>query len=229
MSDGNIRPGNVKLCSLREPVHAHWAAASGADLFGLIFVPGVRRRVSHEIAREIVATARSQHGSQLRAVGVFVDASPDEINQTATSVGLNLAQLHGQEPAELIAEVRIPVVKALRPHPGQALDEVLALADRYLSAPVPPVALLVDGYHASHHGGEGLRADWVLAAELASRYPLILAGGLDADNVADAIQAVRPLAVDVSSGVESDGIKDPAKMAAFVRNAKTAFCLRTDR
>jgi len=215
--------GTAKLCGMRRPADAAHAARTGADLIGLIFAPG-RRRVLAEEGRAIAAAARAgRPDDPPLVVGVFVDASADEVNRVAAEVGLDLAQLHGDESPETVAGVAIPVVKALRPRPGTALDDLLATVATYDAVTGPPVAYLIDGYDPVAHGGTGHRADWDLAAALAARVSLVLAGGLTAENVGEAIRRVRPLGVDVSSGVETDGAKDPAKVTAFIAAARAAF------
>lgn len=218
-----IRPGSVKICSLREVEHARHVLDAGADLFGLIFVPGVRRQVSIDRAREIVDAVRSGGKQPPLAVGVFVDASALEINRTVHAVGLDLVQLHGDEPPDLMAHLDAPAIKVMRPMPGMASDDVRAGIDRYARAAGAPLAFHLEGFDAAHHGGEGARADWRLASELAQAFPVILAGGLTPDNVAEAVEMVRPFAVDVSSGVETGGIKDERKIASFVASAKRGF------
>jgi phosphoribosylanthranilate isomerase len=99
----------------------------------------------------------------------------------------------------------------------------MAEIGRYRSAPLPPLGFLVDGYVAEFAGGAGVRADWRLATEIAAAIPILLAGGLEPDNVGEAIRQVRPLGVDVSSGVEIDGVKDARRIEAFIRAARTAF------
>jgi phosphoribosylanthranilate isomerase len=220
-----IAPGSVKICSLREIEHAQYVINAGADMFGLIFVPGVRRQVTVERGAEIAAAVRSRaNGQSPRAVGVFVDASPEEINRTARLAGLDLAQLQGNEPPEMLSEIDLPVIRAIRPRPDQTVADVRIVLESYLRASRPPVAFHFEGISAGH-GGEGARADWELVGELARDYPVILAGGLSPENVAGAIAAVRPIGVDVSSGVETDGVKDPAKIAAFARAARSSFSL----
>jgi len=222
-----IMPGSIKICSLREVEHARFVLDAGADLFGLIFVPGVRRMVSPERAREIVEAVRTDRSSKNpRAVGVFVDATANQINRITRLVGLDIVQLHGHEPPNLLSQLDAPAIKAVRPGLGASVTDVESIIRRFGNAAHPPIAYLVDGYHESHHGGEGVRADWSLAADLATRWPLMLAGGLTPDNVSDAISAVRPLGVDVSSGVETDGIKDTNKIGAFVANARSGFAFR---
>ena len=166
------------------------------------------------------------HPSAVITVGVFVNESSTAVAQILDFCGLDLAQLHGEEPPEMVTgELHGRSYKALRPC---SLDEALDLASRY--APAPPLegetccpALLVDAYHPHLRGGTGETGDWSLAAALAGRYPLLLAGGLCPANVAEAVRAVRPWGVDVSSGVESaPGQKDHTSVRAFVAAAKAA-------
>ncbi len=219
-----IRRGElVKICGLREPEHAAAAARAGADLIGFVFAPA-RRQVTASIARSCIAAAREVAVSRtLVAVGVFVDAAPAEIAGIAKDAGLDAVQLHGTESPETIRNLSLPVIKALRPQPKSTSGTLLSEIHHYQSAPVPPVGILVDGYSEQASGGTGARADWSLAAEICTESPILLAGGLDPENVGDAIQRVRPLGVDVSSGVEIDGIKDSALITQFVLAARTAF------
>ena len=215
--------GLVKICGLREPAHAAAAAAAGADLIGFIFAPA-RRQVAPETARECIAAARDAAGERrVMAVGVFVDAEPDEINRVVEEAGLDVVQLHGAEPPEMLGELSVPAVKVFRPRSDETIATMLAAADRYLGAARPPAGILFDGYSEKGMGGEGIRADWTLAAEIARVRPIMLGGGLDAENVAAAIARVGPVGVDVSSGVESDGGKDPVRIEAFVAAAREAF------
>jgi phosphoribosylanthranilate isomerase len=215
--------GIVKICGLREPEHAAVAAAAGADLLGFIFAPA-RRQVTPAEARTAIAAARSAAGPRgILAVGVFVDAAADAVNDTAATAMLDLVQLHGNEPAAMIEELIVPALKVFRPRPGDDPDEIEKEIERYLSAPRPPVAVVVDGYSERGAGGEGVGADWSTAARLAVGRPFVLAGGLTPENVGEAIERVSPTGVDVSSGVETDGIKDPRRIATFVSAARAAF------
>ncbi len=219
--------GAVKICGMRRPEDAAHAVRAGADLIGLIFAPG-RRRVTAEEGRRVADAARSARpDSPPLIVGVFVDGSAGEVNEVAAAVGLDLVQLNGDEPPETVAAVTVPVIKALRPPPGTTVEAVLKTVAPYAALQRPPVAYLIDGYDPVAHGGTGHRADWDLAASLAARIPLVLAGGLTPENVSGAITRVHPLAVDVSSGTEIDGArdptKDPAKVTAFIGAAWTAF------
>ena len=215
--------GLVKICGLREPVHTRAAVTAGADLLGFIFAPA-RRRVTADITCACIEAARQEGGDRrVLAVGVFVDASADEMNRAADAAGLDLLQLHGDEEPAQLGLLNRPVIKGIRVAPGTPPHAVKALVARYRDAANAPVAFLVDGYAAEAHGGTGVKGGWDLAAALAHEHPVVVAGGLDPDNVADAINRIAPIAVDVSSGVETGGVKDPAKIAAFVAVAKRAF------
>ena len=219
LSRGNL----IKICGLREPGHAATAAAAGADLIGFIFAPA-RRQVSASVARTCVAEAReTANGRDVLAVGVFVDADPSQVNAIADEAGLDALQLHGLEPPESLAALNRPAIKALRPGPGEDVRHVVNAIAYYQAATRPPVAFLVDGYSPTSPGGSGHRADWRLAEAVCALKPVVLGGGLDAENAGAAIRAVRPLGVDVSSGVETEGVKDPVKIEAFITAARSAF------
>ena len=218
-----IPPGSVKICGVRTVEHALIAAAAGAELIGMIFAPA-RRQVSAETARQI-SDAVHAAAPGVRMVGVFVDATAAAINAAAEVGGLDLIQLSGDEPADLIAELGLPAIKAFRPLPG---EDVAALANRigiHVTAPVPPVMALIDGYDPNAHGGTGVRADWGMVAELTARLdvPVGLAGGLTPGNVGEAIGTAGTLMVDTSSGVEIGGVKDDALIRAFVERADAGF------
>jgi phosphoribosylanthranilate isomerase len=213
----------IKIDGLREPEHAAAAAAAGADLIGFIFAPA-RRQVTAAVARSCIAAARAAAPERpVLAVGVFVDAPPSEMARIAREAGIDALQLHGAEPPESLRHLPVPALKALRPRPGTNASQLMAEIGRYHSSAQPPLGIVVDGYAEESAGGTGARADWRLAAEIAATFPIILAGGLDPDNVGVAIHQVNPLGVDVSSGVEIDGVKDPGRIEAFIRAARTAF------
>lgn len=193
----------IKICGLTRAGDAVAAAALGADAIGLNFWPGSRRFVRPEAARAIVAALPPL----VTAVGVFVNQPEEEIRAVVAASGIQAIQLHGDEPPALAARLPLPVVKAL---PADRLDA----AASFLSAGVR--ALLVDT-PTSGHGGSGRTFDWSLLAGLPPGVPFLLAGGLTPENVARAVRAVRPFAVDVASGVEeSPGVKDPDRMSRFV-------------
>jgi phosphoribosylanthranilate isomerase len=203
-------PVRVKICGVTRVEDALLAARLGADAIGLNFWPRSRRRVDVEQARRIVEALPPL----VPAVGVFVNQPRDEILAIAGRARLAVVQLHGDEPPHACEGFPVPVWKALRlasPLPLAWLDEW----------PVQGFLLDAPDLGAGGYGGSGRTCDWEVAREAASRAPVLLAGGLGPDNVADAIRAVRPWGVDVASGVEaSPGVKDPDKLAAFVRRAK---------
>ena len=215
----NLPEALIKICSLRQPQQAEFAVAAGADAVGLIFADA-RRQVTVERAREIVAELRrlEQDGPVL-VFGVFLNQPLIEVNHVADRVELDVVQLHGHESLELISGVERPVVKVVRPGSGGSGPDLPALQ----ALPRPPVAYMMDGASATGAGGTGERADWVTATEVATRARLVLAGGLTPQNVGVAVQQVRPLGVDVGSGVETDGVKDRDKVLAFVAAARAAF------
>jgi phosphoribosylanthranilate isomerase len=219
---------NVKICGLTNVADVQAAMTSGADLLGFIFFPKSPRYVTPERVRDILATLEPAR-TDVSTVGVFVDESPESVAQVLDFCGLDLAQLHGAElPVALGLEenqspLRGRAYKALRP---RTLEEATKLADGYALPPhlrggerLP--AFLLDAYHPHLPGGTGNTSDWLLASSLASRYPLVLAGGLGPNNVAQALQIVRPWGVDTASGIEqAPGQKDHAAMRAFVAAAR---------
>lgn len=198
----------VKICGITRVEDARQAAQLGADAIGLVFYPPSPRNVTIDQAQEIAVSLPPF----VSRVGLFVDAEPRDIESVLASVPLDLVQFHGNETAEQCRRYGRPYIKAIRVKPG--LDLVVAI-DAYPDAS----AILLDTHSDSVAGGSGEAFDWNrVPANMAK--PLILAGGLDATNVDAAIAAVHPYAVDVSSGVEQQkGIKDAAKMAAFINEA----------
>lgn len=199
----------VKICGITSVEDARAAAVAGADAIGFVFWPGSPRAVDPAAARAIAATLPPF----VARVGVFVDAPPDQMRAIADEVGLDLVQLHGDEPPEAVARAPRRAVKAVRVGPGFRPEEAL----RYDGA---AAALLLDTRvdDGGSPGGTGRTFDWSLVRRVREGTSfLLLAGGLTPDNVEQAIAAVRPDGVDVSSGVESaPGRKDPAKVRAFV-------------
>ena len=195
----------VKICGITRPEDALEAARLGADAIGLVFYPPSPRAVTAEQARAIVDALPSF----VTIVGLFVDASPAEISAVLGAVRLDTLQFHGNETAAECVRYGRPYIKALRMRPG--VDVAACARDHPGSA-----ALLLDAHVEGVPGGTGLAFDWALAPTGLDK-PLILAGGLTPENVADAVRRVWPYAVDVSGGVESaKGIKDHRKMAKFI-------------
>ncbi len=213
----------VKICGLTNLGDALVAVEAGADLLGFIFYPPSPRYVAPGVVAEIVSALRAQRaeGWGVRTVGVFVNASPAEIDDVLRRTGLDLAQLSGGEPPHSLELLQRRAFKALRPGSWEEAD---ADAEWYADlGPVDGPDLLLDTYRPQSFGGTGEVGDWHIAAGLAARYRLLLAGGLTPDNVSAAIQQVQPWGVDVSSGVEAaPGHKDHQKVRAFLQNAKHA-------
>jgi phosphoribosylanthranilate isomerase len=218
----------VKICGLTTQVDAQEAIAAGADLLGFILYPKSPRYVTPEQIKGILNTTQPKRKGIL-TVGVFVNEAPQAIAQTLSYCGLDLAQLHGEEPParlglkESQSLLRGRAYKALRP---QSLEEANVLAHCYalptwLRTQGHLPAFLLDAYHPQLRGGTGETGDWYTARSLASQYPLLLAGGLTPANVTQAVRIVRPWGVDVASGVEkTPGCKDPSALRAFVAAAK---------
>ncbi len=203
----------VKVCGVTRLEDAKAAWEAGADALGLNFYAKSPRCVDVATAAALAAT-RPPLGA---VVGVFVNASPDDVRAKVRECGLTAVQLHGDEPPEACSGYGVPVIKALRVRG----PEDVARAREYVG--VGDVAgLLLDGA-APGYGGGGVGFDWSLVATLSgSGVPVLVAGGLKPSNVAEAVRATRPYGVDVASGVESSpGIKDLDAVRAFVRLAKS--------
>lgn len=203
----------VKLCGLTRPEDVDAAVAAGADALGFVLWPGSKRAIDE--ARLAALAARVP--AFVTRVGLFVDQEPELIRRCAEH--LDLLQLHGDESPDFCAVLGRPWIKALRMRDGLDLH---ALAGAHDGAR----ALLLDAYRPGVPGGTGETFDWSrIPANLAK--PVILAGGLTADNVAEAIARVRPFAVDVSGGVEaSPGVKDAGRIAAFIEAVRRGDELR---
>lgn len=238
----------IKVCGLTQPEHAAAAAAAGADFIGLVFAEQSRRHVSLHQARQVLeglpapaAPARTAGGRAADApplrwfdssaaylgerlerkrplvVGIFTDMPATMINAIADKTGLDIVQLSGNEPWEDALAIRRPVIKTVRvgsQATPQAIFDQIEVGTASLC--------LLDTEATGALGGTGLTFDWRLAASVARELPVLLAGGLTPENVGQAIAVARPWGVDVSSGVESDGVKDPDKIRAFVRAVREA-------
>lgn len=199
----------IKICGIKTVKDALAAMDAGADLIGFNFYPKSPRYIDAGICRDIMSVMRKY--GHITYVGVFVNASVAEIRATMDTCALTLAQFHGDETAEMLKSLHGKAFKAFRGIPANL--------DGYTRDSAP--ALLIDASVKGEFGGTGVTADWDSAAGLASHYPILLAGGLTPDNVAEAVQRVQPWGVDVASGVESvPGVKDLNKIKAFVQAVK---------
>ena len=202
------------------------AAEAGADMVGVNFVPGVRRRVEPAFAREMVAQFRASSSRCVLVVGLFADQPADEVVRIAGEVGVDWVQLCGQEGPDLWRKVGLPFLKSVHvpnmPDDAASRQEAMLRLEERLQQVTDAGGLgLLDRASSRQPGGMGQTFDWSVARELARRgHRFLLAGGLTPDNVAEAVDAVRPHGVDVSSGVETDGVKDAAKVRSFVSAAR---------
>lgn len=196
----------VKICGITRVEDALSAVEQGADAIGLVFYDQSPRNVSIKQAVEIA----NHIPAFVSVVGLFVNAEPSFINEVISNAKIDLLQFHGDETPEECASYSLPFIKAIR---VKSNTNLVQYAKEYSAAK----ALLLDAYTEGVAGGTGRVFDWSLIPKQLAK-PIILAGGLKADNVAEAIQQVMPYAVDVSGGVEiSKGVKDAAKIAAFMR------------
>ena len=199
----------IKICGITRAEDVQAVAASGADAFGLVFYEKSPRHVTLHQARDVIRAVPPF----LSTIGLFVNPAESEVREILSQVPLDVLQFHGEEPPEFCAQFGRPYLKAIRVRPGV---DLVQFAARYAGAQ----GLLLDAWVEGTHGGTGASFDWALIPRELP-LPVILSGGLDANNVAEAIRQVRPYAVDVSSGVEAGkGIKDAAKIAAFIKEVK---------
>ncbi|ACX52275.1 Phosphoribosylanthranilate isomerase [Ammonifex degensii KC4] len=204
----------VKICGIKDRESALAAVEAGADALGFVFAPS-SRQVTPSLVREVVASLPPF----VAAVGVFVDAPLEIVRELVEELRLSAVQLHGRETPEYLQKLkaltRVAVIKAFR----VATPDDLSGVEEY-----PADAYLFDTKVEGQMGGTGKSFDWEILRGRSFRAPVILAGGLSPENVEPAIRIVRPYAVDVSSGVETKGRKDPAKIRAFIARVKEA-CL----
>jgi phosphoribosylanthranilate isomerase len=198
----------VKICGITDVETALEAVRAGADAIGFVFAES-KRKMTRENAKEIALKLPPG----VMKVGVFVNESKEVIESTVAEVGLNMVQLHGDEPPEFCNAFSVPVMKALS---IETRDDLQKLNDYNCDY------ILLDSPKGKYRGGNGTKFDWRIAQEIQSEKKIILAGGLTPDNVETAIRIVRPFMVDVSSGVETAGKKDIKKIAAFIEKAKGA-------
>ena len=235
-----MRVSLIKICGLRELPHMLAAADAGADLLGMVFVPTVRRYIAPEVARQMVQAFREAYPSPASApgpvlVGLFADQPVEEVNRVAASVGVDRVQLCGSEGPEYWAQVRRPLLQLLHVPDApegdsvQRAETVAALGERISALGQAAGLALLDRRSERQPGGLGQTFDWSLARALADRgHRFLLAGGLSPENVLEAIATARPYGVDVSSGVETDEVKDVAKIRAFVQAARRALGSSTE-
>ncbi len=212
----------VKICSVQQIDHVLVAAEAGADYVGINFVPGVRRQIVQSEARRMIQTFRYEYGySGPKLVGIFADQVIDEVNRIIDDCDLDFAQLSGHESVEYATQVSKPIIKAIHVSTHKSVEEsihdIAPLIYQFHSLGIFP---LLDPDVGAALGGTGTTFDWSIAKALASEGDFLLGGGLNPDTVASAVQNVRPWGVDVSSGVETNGMKDTEKIKKFIERVK---------
>ncbi len=218
----------VKICGIRDGDSAVEAVRAGADFLGVVLVEGVRRQLTRFQAQEVVRNyrirARDHRIKRLRekgakVVGLFRNQDVRWVNKTAQEVDLDCVQLNGEEDEAYMRAMWKPVIRQVRIKSDMSRDGLSDLVDHHLSL---DRIVLLDRYDEQAPGGTGKTFDWGIAEGIADRDGVLLAGGLTPSNVDSAVEQLKPWGVDVSTGVETDGIKDHLKIRAFVEAAKPA-------
>lgn len=208
----------IKICGIKTLADALAAVEAGADMLGFNFYPPSPRCISIETGQAI-CTALRKSARAVTLVGVFVNPSLVQLEETFAACQLDLVQLSGAEAPGLLEAFPGRAFKGLRPASASELTSLLCA----YPTPTATPAWLIDAYHPQAYGGTGQTADWSLAAGLARQAPILLAGGLTPENAAQAASQVKPWGLDVASGVESEpGVKDHQKISAFIRAARSA-------
>lgn len=206
----------IKICGLTSVNDAVSVAALGTDIIGLVLAPS-RRRVTPETATEIVLAVKRLPVPPAVA-GVFVNEPSARVNEIAAACGLDIVQLSGDESWDYCRSLQFPFIKVIHIRPGDSSARINRKIEAgYNSGQRQPFACILDCQNSDAYGGSGESFDWEIAATACIRFSLIIAGGLSPANVRQLIRRARPAGVDVSSGVEKDGRKDPALAADFIR------------
>lgn len=214
----------VKICGLTVLEDAICAAQAGADMLGFIFYPPSPRAITVSDAQHLVAELRRRFAQPPTLVGVFVNERPQYMSEVLQTVGLDLAQLSGTEPPETLTAMQDRAYKVLRGKQWQAEQDLWQThIDRQKSHLLRHPDLLLEADHDTLYGGTGHRANDALATVLATKYRLLLAGGLTPDNVTSIVRQIHPWGVDVASGTElSQGKKDHVKIRQFINAVRNA-------
>jgi phosphoribosylanthranilate isomerase len=208
----------IKICGITEVFHARAALEAGVDLIGVVFAPS-HRQVTPEKAHEI-ASAIKEH--KLPVVGVFVNTPAEIVNKVASFCGLDRVQLSGNETWDYCQQIEKPIIKAIRVSPKWSPERLLKHLEKgHQLLGRKSILYLIDTLVENQYGGTGQAFDWGIAQEAAVRFPLIIAGGLHAGNVGQVVAKLKPWGVDVSSGVETDGVKSIEKIRAFIQAVRS--------
>ncbi len=210
----------IKICGIRDKANALAAVDAGADFIGLVLAPS-KRQVTPALAHELASVVKNSSDT-IQVVGVFVNAPTLQVNELADFCALDWVQLSGDESWEYCSEVLRPIIKTIRID-RQSPEELYAeLSTGEKSLPHHNFIALLDPQVEGKYGGTGESFDWNLAQEVVKGFPVIIAGGLDPENVTSLIEKVAPWGVDVSSGVETGGVKDTSKIEAFIEAVRKA-------
>ena len=210
----------VKICGLMEVEHALVAAEAGADFIGMVVDAPGRRKITVKRAREISDQVHKLDKPP-EVVGIFLNVPAAEVNRIARECGLDRVQLSNGESWRFCLEIEKPVTKVIHMVEGKRASDVVAELDEGLrEIPGKDVICLLDTQAGNAYGGTGKTFDWALAKEAAKKFQIMVAGGLDPENVGLLVSEVHPWGVDVSSGVETGGKKDIDKIREFIRKAK---------
>ena len=212
---------HIKICGIKEETHAVELAKAGIDFIGLVFASSPRQ-VTKAQAKKIAAAVKSIK-SNTEVVGVFVNTPAPTIKKIVETCDLDRVQLSGDEPWALCRELDLPIIKVIRVSRNYKAEQICAdleYGDKLLSK--QKHVFLLDANARDKYGGSGMKFDWKLAVPIARQLPVIVAGGLTPDNVKEAIRLIKPWGVDVSSGVETKGVKDIEKIRKFIENVREA-------
>ena len=214
----------VKICGLKKLEHALIATETGASFLGFVFVEGVRRKISPFDANELITGLKERYtGDFPKLVGLFANQASSYVNQVVSQCYLDIVQLCGDEGPEYWSSINCSIIKQVKmDSEGKGRDELSHIKSQVDDITEAGHTPLLDSYERGALGGTGKTFDWSMAKLVSGHQQIILAGGLTSDNVNSAIKTVQPWAVDVSSGVETDGQKDELKLRNFINNALNA-------